>query len=416
MLRVGLTGGIACGKSAVLRRLQAFGFQTLDLDQVAHELLAPGGGAHRLVLEAFGPSIRREDGTIDRKALGAIVFADDLERRRLNGIVHPLVRLEEARWAREAGQRSRILVTDAALLVESGMHLRFDRLVVVFCSPEEQLRRLQARDGLSEAEARARIEAQMPIAEKRTFGHLEIDTSGSQQETARGAESLARTLESMVSVLPIPREISPSRAHAGLLWGPPTGPGGLTPLALLDEIGAARGLEMERVLTLLRPRRVGPWYRAGQGGGVAAETLAVPLVLFAIARGAPDSSYLVAAARALATLTHASPEERAAACLGSLFLSHVALSRGTPTGIEDAWPAWVATATRWGGAEPPERLRDLVPRFRASLSRAERGDFIGGALGLLRGVPESSVPKPVKKAVQSLRELHEVREARVDGH
>ena len=195
MLRVGLTGGIACGKSEVLGRLSARGLATLDLDAVAHEVMAPGGAAYEEVVASFGDDILAPDATIDRSALGAVVFGDPEARGRLEGIVHPRVRAEEARRASAFQAEGRaLLVSDGAVLVEAGVHLRFDRLVVVHCPPEAQRRRLMARDGISDAAARARLGAQMPIEEKRCFGHLEVDTSGALEETAQAAEILAGVL------------------------------------------------------------------------------------------------------------------------------------------------------------------------------------------------------------------------------
>ena len=184
MLRVGLTGGIACGKSHVLRRLAARGFPTLDLDQASRDVVAPGEPALAAIAEAFGRRVLGPNGALDRAALGAIVFADAGARARLNAIVHPRVRAAEAAWAAaRAAAGASVAVTDAALIVETGAHLRFDRVVVVHCDPVEQLARLRARDGLDEAAARARVAAQMPVAEKRLFGHFEVDTSGAVTET-----------------------------------------------------------------------------------------------------------------------------------------------------------------------------------------------------------------------------------------
>ena len=184
MLRVGLTGGIACGKSHVLRRLAAHGLATAALDSVAHELMAPGGATYGEIVAAFGREILGEDGAIDRRALGELVFADAAARARLDAIVHPRVRQsEEHLVAALAAEGRSVIVSDAALLVEVGIHLRFDRLVVVHCEEADQRRRLMERDGLGEAAARARIEAQMPVREKRLFGHYRIDTSGTVPQT-----------------------------------------------------------------------------------------------------------------------------------------------------------------------------------------------------------------------------------------
>jgi len=217
MLRVGLTGGIACGKSHVLRRLELRGCRTLDLDRVAHDVMVPGGSAYADVLAAFGPAILRSDGAVDRKALAALVFQDLVARDRLNGIVHPLVRIEERRWvAALAGKADAVIVVDAALLVEGGLHLRFDRLIVVHCAPEEQLRRLMARDALSREDAEARLRAQMPVAEKRRFAHLQLDTSGSPDDTDARADALAATLFALAQT-PVKPRVVPRAALAELL-------------------------------------------------------------------------------------------------------------------------------------------------------------------------------------------------------
>jgi len=137
---VGLTGGIACGKSHVLGRLAGHGLHTLDLDAVARDVTAPGSPALQEISGAFGDGVLGPDGSMDRAALAAVVFADASARARLNAIVHPRVRAEEARRAAElAGRGAAVMVTDAALLVEAGVHLRFDRLVVVHCELGQQL-------------------------------------------------------------------------------------------------------------------------------------------------------------------------------------------------------------------------------------------------------------------------------------
>ena len=219
---MGLTGGIACGKSHVLRRLAGHGFQTLDLDAVARDVTVPGSPALREIAGAFGAGVLGPDGSLDRAALAALVFADAAARARLNAIVHPRVRAEEARRATDvAGRGAALLVTDAALLVEAGAHLRFDRLVVVHCDPGQQLERLRARDGLDEGAARARVLAQMPLAEKRSFAHFEVDTSGSIADTDRAADALARQLDaSRVRVAPGRRGSAWTRSSAACCTGP----------------------------------------------------------------------------------------------------------------------------------------------------------------------------------------------------
>jgi dephospho-CoA kinase len=405
MLRVGLTGGIACGKSAVLRRLSEAGFQTLDLDSVVHELLMPGGRAYGPVVEAFGAEFVQKAGTIDRKALGTFVFADEAQRRRLNAIVHPLVRVEEARRAALGAETAGVFVTDAALLVESGGHLRFDRLVVVYCPVEEQLRRLRARDGLSEADARARIESQMPLDEKRGYAHIEINTSGPSEETALRAGELAETLRQMAAEPSTRVELPIERALGGIVWGPSAGPGGLSPLDLLEEIGAVGGLEMEGLLARLSPPRARPWYRAGRSDPPGPENLAVAVVLFALARSGFDPDFLVSAMSSLACLTHGRGEEASGACLVSLLLNHVACGRGLGPELEENLAGWRALAKRWGGAEPPPRFADVIPRLRARAQDPQPGDVLGGAIGLLRGVPLSSAPARAQGALRRIGAL-----------
>ena len=188
MISAGLTGGLASGKSSVAAMFRALGAFHLDADVIAHELIASGGRAHAAVNSRFGPGVLRADGTIDRKALAAIVFADPKALADLNAIVHPLVRGEIARRiaAHAAGPSpSPVAIVDAPLLVESGIHRDLDALVVVACSPATQIARAVARGGITEAEARARIAAQAPLAEKLKAADYVIDTDTSLAETER---------------------------------------------------------------------------------------------------------------------------------------------------------------------------------------------------------------------------------------
>ena len=358
MLRVGLTGGIACGKTEVLGRLRARGLATLDLDAVAHGVMAPGGAAHDDVVAAFGTDILAPDGTIDRPALGAVVFADPEARGRLEGIVHPRVRSEEARQASafEADGRE-LLVSDGAVLVEAGMHLRFDRLVVVHCPPRVQLRRLTDRDGISDAAARARIGAQMPIEEKRCFGHLEVDTSGSLEETAQAAEVLAGVLLTEARG-PGPRgPLARPHALGALARAGSKGPRGLDPLTLLATAQAAGGLEMLALARRLRPPGAGPWYRVARSGepGPWPEALAAPLAVWALARGV-DDEWLAGAAHSLARLTHDDGESVAGAVLAVL-AAHAVVHEGSLRSLDDRSGDRESRAHRWGRARPAPRVR-----------------------------------------------------------
>lgn len=188
MLRVGLTGGLASGKSTVAAFFRELGAFHVDADRIAHALMAPGAPAFDAVVTRFGRGIVAEDGTIDRKTLAAIVFADPAALAALNGIVHPLVREEIARRIRDhaAGPRpAPVALVDAALLVESGIHGDLDDLILVACRPETQIARAIARGGMTEAEARARIEAQAPLEAKRAAAGYVVDTETSLEETER---------------------------------------------------------------------------------------------------------------------------------------------------------------------------------------------------------------------------------------
>ena len=195
MLRLGLTGGIASGKSAVAAMLRELGFAVLDADSLAHKLIEPGQPAYDEVLHEFGQAVLAPDGRVNRAKLSTIVFNDRASLDRLNAIVHPRVaevvfrQFEE--WQR-GGMRDAALV-EAALLIESSIHKKLDGLVVAWCEPQQQLERLVAR-GLSEPEARRRIAAQLTVEEKLLLATERIDCSGSLEETRRQVEALATKL------------------------------------------------------------------------------------------------------------------------------------------------------------------------------------------------------------------------------
>ena len=195
MKRLGLTGGIASGKSWVANQLRELGFHVLDADLVGHQLIEPGHAAYEDVVSAFGREILREDNSIDRQKLGAIVFADQRNLAKLNAVLHP--RIEAAMnaqfesWSAQ-GVTEPVLV-EAALLVEAGMEHRLDGLVVVYCRPEDQIERLRAR-GFSEEEARRRIALQLPNEEKLKHAVYAVDTSGTMQYTQEQVVALAEKL------------------------------------------------------------------------------------------------------------------------------------------------------------------------------------------------------------------------------
>jgi dephospho-CoA kinase len=195
MLRLGLTGGIASGKSAVAGMLREMGFNVLDADGLGHTLIAAGTPGYGAIVREFGTSVTGADGQIDRKKLGAVVFQDRAKLERLNGILHPRVEQEMVRqfgeWEK-GGVRDAVFV-EAALLVEAGYQKNLDGLVVAWCRPEQQVERLLAR-GMSEVEARRRIAAQMPAVEKLQYATEKIDCSGSLEETRRQVGELATKL------------------------------------------------------------------------------------------------------------------------------------------------------------------------------------------------------------------------------
>lgn len=195
MKRLGITGGIASGKSAVAAILRELGFNVIDADALGHSVIEPGTRGFEEIVREFGAGVVGTDGRIDRGKLGALVFPDRGKLARLNGIVHPRVEEEMVRkfgeWERD-GVRDAAFV-EAALLVEAGYQKNLDGLVVAWCRPEQQVERLLAR-GLSEDEARRRIAAQMPAEEKLKYATEKIDCSGSMEETRRQVEELAAKL------------------------------------------------------------------------------------------------------------------------------------------------------------------------------------------------------------------------------
>jgi dephospho-CoA kinase len=192
LLRVALTGGIATGKSYCLARFAALGAPTIDADTLARDAVQPGTPGLTAVVARFGATVLNPAGTLDRGAVGRIVFADPAARRDLEAIVHPIVydaierRLGELTGAAFA-------IVDIPLLYETGRDPQFDRVVVAWCSPSLQLERLKTR-GLSEAEARLRLASQWPIDEKKLRADLVIDTSGSTDETDRQVRQIATAL------------------------------------------------------------------------------------------------------------------------------------------------------------------------------------------------------------------------------
>ena len=187
MLKVGLTGGLACGKTFVGQALADLGCHLIQADELGHEILLPGGEAYADVVREFGPRILNEDGTIDRKRLAAEVFANPERLEALNRLVHPHVfRRERELIDRFAKADPRgIVVVEAAILIETGTFKNYDRLILVECEEQQQVARALKRDHNDRADVLARIRRQMPLDEKRKFAHYVIDTSGSKEDTLR---------------------------------------------------------------------------------------------------------------------------------------------------------------------------------------------------------------------------------------
>jgi dephospho-CoA kinase len=185
VLIVALTGGIACGKSVIGEILRAKGCYVDSADAAARGLMSPGSEVWKSVVDHFGRSILCPDGTIDRSRLGATVFSDASERAFLNSLVHPRVmrRIEELITEVMRGGRTRIFVSEAALVFESGFATRFDKVVVADCPEEIQVARLMARDGIEKEEALKKIRAQLPREEKAGRADYVIDTTGTLAET-----------------------------------------------------------------------------------------------------------------------------------------------------------------------------------------------------------------------------------------
>ena len=192
MFIVGLTGGIASGKSLVARVFKDLGATVIDADRIVHELLEPDQDAWREVIQYFGQDVQRADKTIDRRKLGALVFNDREKRSWLNACLHPRVFSIYTTQVAHLRMRSpdALLFFDAALLIESGYHRNMDRLIVVYAEPEQQVERLMARDCFTREEALLRIASQMPLSEKRRLADHVIDNSGSREETEQQAREL----------------------------------------------------------------------------------------------------------------------------------------------------------------------------------------------------------------------------------
>ncbi len=196
MLRVGLTGGLASGKSFVGRTLAELGCLLIQADELGHQVLEPGGEAYEGVVREFGPRILDADGKIDRRKLGELVFHDSGRLAKLNALVHPPV------WSRErkliddfaAAHPHGIAIVEAAILVETGSYRDYAKLIVAVCSEAQQIERAMSRDGLTREQVLDRLSRQMPLAEKIKYADYVIDTSGAKEATLAQTRAVYQAL------------------------------------------------------------------------------------------------------------------------------------------------------------------------------------------------------------------------------
>ncbi|HKS67286.1 MAG TPA: dephospho-CoA kinase [Candidatus Acidoferrales bacterium] len=201
MLRVGLTGGIASGKSTVAAMLRSRGCDVLEMDPIGHRFLEPGQPAYNEVLREFGRETLTSSGSIDRAKLAAVIFADPAKRVRLNAILHPRILDVVRKWfdALDRPGGPHFAVVEAALILEAGYHTELDRIIVCWCPPDQQLQRLERR-GLSPEQAQARISAQMPMDDKRELADDVIDCSKSLSQTQQAVDNLIARLNQLAEV------------------------------------------------------------------------------------------------------------------------------------------------------------------------------------------------------------------------
>jgi dephospho-CoA kinase len=199
MLRVGLTGGLASGKTFVGHTLADFGAHIIHADELGHLVLAKGGAAFDAVVAEFGEAILAEGGGIDRRKLAREVFGRPERLEILNKFVHPPVIQMEEDFVAEVARKdpTGIVVVEAAILIETGSYKRFDRLILVVCTEEQQIERAMKRDGLTREEAESRLERQMPLTEKRKFADYIVDTSGTKESTIEQTRLVYESLRSI---------------------------------------------------------------------------------------------------------------------------------------------------------------------------------------------------------------------------
>jgi dephospho-CoA kinase len=196
MLRVGLTGGLASGKSLVGHALEGMGCLLIQADNLGHQVIEPGAEAYEAVLQKFGREILNPDGTIDRRRLAAEVFSHPDRLEKLNELVHPAVRARAEKLTEEFARRepNGIAVTEAAILIEAGSYRNYSRLIVAVCREEQQIQRAMERDHLTRDEVLARIRRQMPLEEKVKYADYVIDSSGTKERTLEQTREVYNSL------------------------------------------------------------------------------------------------------------------------------------------------------------------------------------------------------------------------------
>ena len=199
MILVGLTGGVACGKSSVARLFQDCGAILIDADILARTMVEPGKPALKAIVTAFGKKILSPDGTLNREALGKIVFASPAKLKKLSAIVHPRVAREQARMARDIATQEpqAVVIYDAPVLIEAGAHKRMDKIVVVSADEQTQIKRLRNRNHLSKAAALRRIKSQLPLTKKIALADYVIDGTLSYEQTKHEMERIYEELKKL---------------------------------------------------------------------------------------------------------------------------------------------------------------------------------------------------------------------------
>ena len=196
MLRVGLTGGLASGKSFVGKTLAGLGCLVIRNDEIGHQVIEPGGEAHAGVVQEFGPGILNPDGTVDRRKLASVVFRDPERLAKLNALVHPPVRARTRQLLADyaATYPHGVAVVEAAILIETGSYRDYEKLLVAVCSVEQQIERAMARDGVTREEVLERLSRQMPLEEKVKYADYLVDTSGTKEQTQARVRAIHETL------------------------------------------------------------------------------------------------------------------------------------------------------------------------------------------------------------------------------